>query len=144
MWVWNLVAGIEGGTRLRVFENRALRRIFGPKRNEVTREWRKLQNQELNDPYSAPNIFRVVKSRRMRWVGHVARMGEKRGVYNFLVGKPEWKRPLRRLRSRWENNINMDLQEVGWGHYSGYGQVAGSCGCGNEHSGSIKCGKFLD
>jgi len=74
--------------RLRVFENRVWRRIFGPKRDEVTGEWRKLHNEELNDMYSAPNIVRVIKSRRMRWAGHVARMGERRGVYSVLVGKP--------------------------------------------------------
>jgi hypothetical protein len=79
---------------------RVLRRVFGPKRNEVTREWRKLHNEELNDLYSLPNIVRVVKSRRMRWAGHVTRMGEDRGVYRLLVGKPEGKRPLRRPRSR--------------------------------------------
>jgi len=78
-----------------------LRRIFGPKRNEGTREWRKLHNVELNDLYSSPNIFRVTKSRRIRWAGHVARMGKKRGVYRVLVGKTEGKRPLGRPRRRW-------------------------------------------
>jgi len=100
--------------RLRVFENRVLRRVFGPKRDEVTGEWRKLHNEELSDLYSLPNIVRVVKSRRMRWAGHVARMGW-RGVYRVLVGKPEEKRPLGRPRRRWEDNIKMDLQEVGGG-----------------------------
>jgi hypothetical protein len=80
--------------RLRVFENRVLRRVFGPKRDEVTGEWRKLHNEELNDLYSLSNIVRVVKSRRMRWAGHVAGIGEDRGVYRVLVGKPEGKRPL--------------------------------------------------
>ena len=80
--------------RLRVFENGVLRRIFGPKKDEVTREWRKLHNEELNELYSPPNIVRVIKSRRMRWAGHVARMGERRGVYRVLVGKPEGKRPI--------------------------------------------------
>ena len=94
---------------------RLLRRIFGPKRYEVTWEWRKLHNDELNHLYSSPNIVRVINSRRMRWAGHVARMGEGRGVYRVLVGKPEGKRPLGRPRRRWENNIKMDLQEVGCG-----------------------------
>jgi hypothetical protein len=101
--------------RLRVFENRVLRRVFGPKRDEVTGEWRKLHNEELNDLYSLPNTVRVVKSRRMRWAGHVARMGEDRGVLRVLVGKPEENRPLGRPRRRWENNIKMDFQEVGGG-----------------------------
>ena len=101
--------------RLRVFENRVLRRVFGPKRDEVTEEWRKLHKEELSVLYSLPNILRVVKSRRMRRAGHVARMGEGRGVYGVLVGKPEGKRPLGRPRRRWENNIKKDLQEVGGG-----------------------------
>ena len=84
-------------------------------RDEVTGEWRKLHNEELSDLYSLPNIVRVVKSRRMRWAGHVARMGEGRGVHRVLVGKPEGKRPLGRPRRRWEDNIKMDLQEVGGG-----------------------------
>ena len=96
-----------------MFENRVLRRVFGLKRDEVTGEWRKLHNEELRDLYSLPNIVRVVKSRRMRWVGHVAHVGEGRGVYRALVGKPEGKRPLGRPRRRWEDNIKMDLQEVG-------------------------------
>ena len=95
-----------------MFENRLLRRIFGPERDEVTGEWRKLNNEELKDLFS-PNIFRVIKSRRIRWAGHVARIGEKRGVYRVLVGKSEGKRPLGRSRHRWEDNIKMDLQEVG-------------------------------
>ena len=101
--------------RLRVFENRVLRRVFGPKRDEVTGEWRKLHNKELSDLYSLPNIVRLVKSRRMRWAGHVARMGEVRGVHRVLVGKPEGKRPLGRPRRRWEDNFKMDLQEMGVG-----------------------------
>jgi hypothetical protein len=101
--------------RLRVCENRVLRRIFGPKRDEVTGEWRKLHNEELYDLYCSPNIVRVKNSRRMRWAGHVAGMGEGRGVYRVLVGKPEGKRPLGRSRRRWEDNITMDLQEVGCG-----------------------------
>jgi len=100
----------------RLFEKMVLRRIFGPKRDEVTGEWRRLYNEELNDLYSSPNIVRVIKSRRMRWVGHVARMGEENGVYMVLVGKPEGKRPLGRPRRRCVDNIRMDLQEVGCGH----------------------------
>jgi hypothetical protein len=94
-----------------------LRRVFGSKRDEVTGEWRKLHNEELNDLYSLPNIVWVVKWRRMRWAGHVARMGEERRVHRVFVGKPEGKRPLGRPRRRWEDNINMDLQEVrgSWG-----------------------------
>ena len=97
-----------------MFENRVLR-IFGPKRDEVTRDWRKLHNEELNNLYSSPNIVRMIKSRRMRWAGHVARMGEGRGVYRVLVGKPEGRRPLGRPRRRWEDTIRMDLREVGCG-----------------------------
>jgi hypothetical protein len=100
---------------LRVFQNRVLRRIFGPKRDEITGEWRKLHNEELNGLYSLPNIVGVIKSRRLRWAGHVARMGEGRGGYRVLVGKPEGKRPLGRPRRRWEDNVRMDLQEVGSG-----------------------------
>jgi hypothetical protein len=86
--------------RLRVFENRVLRGIFGPKRDEVTGEWRRLHNEELNDRYSSTNIIRVIKSRKMRWAGHVARMGD-RGAYRVLVGRPEGKSPLGRPRRRW-------------------------------------------
>jgi len=95
--------------KMRVFENMVLRRIFGPRRDEVTGEWRRLHNKELSNLYSSPNIVRVIKSRRMRWAGHVARMGEERGAYRVLVGKPEGKRPLGRPRRRWVNNIRMDL-----------------------------------
>ena len=98
-----------------MFENRVLRRIFGPKKVEVTGEWRKLHNEELNDLYSPPNIVRMIKSRRMTWAGHVARMGERRGIYRVLVGKHEGKRPLGRPRRRWEDNNKMDLQDVGCG-----------------------------
>jgi hypothetical protein len=108
---WSLTFREE--RRLRVFENRVLMRIFGPKRDEVTGEWRKLHNEELNDLHCPPNIVREIKSRRIRWAGHVARMGEERGVYRVLVGKPERKRPLGRPRHRWDDNIKMDLQEVG-------------------------------
>jgi hypothetical protein len=89
-----------------------LRRIFGPKRDEVTGEWRKLHNGELHDLYSSPSIIKMVKTRGMRWAGHVARMGEKRNVYRLLVGKPEGRRPLGRARRRWLDNIRMDLVEV--------------------------------
>jgi len=93
-----------------------LRRIFGPRRDEVTGEWRRLHNEELNDLYSSPSIVRVIKSRRMRWAGHVARMGVERGVYRVLVRKPEGRRPLGRPRRRWVDKIRMDLQEVGCGY----------------------------
>jgi len=95
-----------------VSENRVLRRVFGSKRDEVTGEWRKLHNEELRDLYSLPNIVRVVKSRKMRWAGHVARMWEGRGVHRVLVGKREGKRPLGRPRRRRGDNIKMDLREV--------------------------------
>jgi hypothetical protein len=98
-----------------VFDNRVLRRIFGLKREEVTGEWRKLHNEELRDLYSSPGTIRIIKSRRMRWAGHVARMGEKRNAYRLLLGKSEGKRPLGRPRHRCVDNIRMDLGEVGWG-----------------------------
>ena len=98
-----------------MYENRVLRRIFGPKKVDVTGERRKLHKEELQDMYSSPTIVRVIKSTRMRWAGHVARMGERRVVYKVLVGKPEEKRPLGRPKHRWEDNINVDLQAVGCG-----------------------------
>ena len=110
---WSLTLREE--RRLRVFEYRVLRRVCGSKRDEVTGEWRKLHNDELNDLYCSPNIVLVVKSRRMRWAGNVAVMGEKKGVYRILVGRTKGKRPLGRPRRRWEDNIKMDLQEVGCG-----------------------------
>ena len=111
---WSLTLREE--RKLRVFENMVLRRTFGPRRDEVTGEWRRLHNEELNDLYSSPNIVWVIKSRRMRWAGHVAIMGEERGAYRISVGKPEGKRPLGRRRRRWVDNIRMDLQEVGCGY----------------------------
>jgi hypothetical protein len=95
-----------------MFENRVLRKIFGSKRDEVTRDWCKLHNDELNDLYYSPNIVRVIKTRRMRVAGHVVCMGERRGIHRILVGKPEGKRPLGRPRQRWEYNMKMDCQEV--------------------------------
>jgi hypothetical protein len=126
-----------------VFENRILRRIFGPKRDEVTGEWRKLHNEELHNLYSSPDIVRQVTSRRMRWARHVARMGDERKVYKVLVGKPERRRLLGRPRRRWEDGIRMDLREIGLvggcgldSTGSGQGPVAGCCECGDEPSGS--------
>jgi hypothetical protein len=98
-----------------MFENRVLRRIFGPKRDGATGEWRRLHNEELNDLYSTPNIIRINKSRKMRREGHVARMGENRGAYRILVRGPEGRRQLGRPRRRCEDTIKMALQEVGWG-----------------------------
>ena len=108
--------------KLRVFENMVLRRIFEPRRDEVTGKWR-LHNEELNDLYSSPNIVRVIKSRRIRWAGHVARMGEERVVYRVLVGKTKGRRPLGRPRRRWVDNIRMDLQEVGCGYVDWIGRA---------------------
>jgi hypothetical protein len=110
---WSLTLREEH--RLGVFENRVQRRIFGPKRDEVTGGWRKLHNEELRDLYSSPTIIRILKARRMRWAEHVARMGEKRNAYRLLLGKPEGRRPIGRPRRRWLDNVRMDLVEVGWG-----------------------------
>jgi hypothetical protein len=110
---WSLTLREE--RRLRVCESRALRRILWPKWDNVTVEWRKLHNEKLNDLYCSHNIFRVIKSRRMRWARYVARMGEGIDLYRVLVGKAEEKRPLGRPRRRWEGNIKLDLQEVGCG-----------------------------
>jgi hypothetical protein len=107
-----------------VFENRVLKRICGPKKDEVTGEWRKLHNDELHDLYFSPSIIRIIKSRRMRWEGHVSRMGETMNAYRLLVEKPDGKRPLGRPRRRWLDNIRMDLVEMGWGD-----------GCGLDWSG---------
>jgi hypothetical protein len=97
-----------------------LRRIFGPKRDEVTGEWRILRNEELHNLYSSPDIIRKVKSRRIRWAGHVARMGVDRKLYKVLVRKPEGKRPLGRPRRRWEDGIRLDLREIGLGMWIGF------------------------
>ena len=110
---WSLT--LREGRRQRVFENKVLRRIFGLERDEITRKWRKLHKEERNDLFPSPNIVRAIESRGIRWPRQVARMGERRGVYRVLVGKPEGQRPLGRPRRRWEDNIKMDLQEVGCG-----------------------------
>ncbi|KAJ4426192.1 hypothetical protein ANN_27001 [Periplaneta americana] len=109
---WTFTLGEE--QRLRVFENKVLRKIFGAKRDEVTGEWKKLHNAELRVLYSSPDIIRNIKSRRLRWAGHVAHMGESRNAYRVLVGRPAGKRPLGRPRRRREDNIKMDLREVGY------------------------------
>jgi hypothetical protein len=109
---WSLTLREEH--RLRVFENKVLRRIFGPKKDEVAGGWRKLHNEELHGLYSSLGIVRVIKARRMRWAGNVAHMGEVKGAYNILVGRPEGRRPLGRPRHRWEDNIKMDLKETGF------------------------------
>jgi hypothetical protein len=103
-----------------VFQDRVLRRIFGPKRDEVTREWTKLHSGELHNLYSSSDIIRQIKSGRMRWAGHVARVGQGRNVYRVLVRKPEGKRPLGRPRRRWEDGIKMDLREIDRGVWSGF------------------------
>jgi hypothetical protein len=108
---WFLI--VRAKYKLRVFENRVLRRIFGPKGDGVPGGWRKLHNEELHNLYSSPSIIRIINSRRMRWAGHVARMGEKTNVYRLLVGKPERKRSLGRPRSRWMDNIKKDILEIG-------------------------------
>jgi hypothetical protein len=133
-----------------VFENRVLKRVFGRERDEVIGEWRKLNNEELNDLYSLPNIVRVVKSRKMKWVWHVAHMGDERGVHRVLVGKPEGKRPLGRPRRRWERNIKMDLQEAGRvrGEWMEFAQDRDSwralVSTVRDFRVPKKCGEFLD
>jgi hypothetical protein len=108
-------------------------------------EWRKLHNEELNDVYCSPNIFGAIKS-KIRWVGYVARLGERSGIYRVLVGKPEGRRPLGRLMRRWEDSIKVDLQEVGCRRMELIEllQDMDTCECGNGPSGSIKCEEFLD
>jgi len=117
--------------KLRVFENVVLRRIFGPRRDKVTGKWRKLHNEELNDLYSSPNIVRVIKSRRMRWAGHVVRMSEERVVYRVLLGKSEGRRPLGRPRNRWVDNIRMDLRRWDVCIWTGLGWPRKETGCGH-------------
>jgi hypothetical protein len=111
---WSLA--LREAHRLRVFENRVLRRLFGPKRDEVTGEWRELHNEELCNLYSLPSIIRIINSRRMRWAGHVARIGKKWNACRLLVGKAEGKRQPGRLKRRWVDNIRMDVEQVGWGN----------------------------
>ena len=124
---WSLTLRKE--RRIRVFENSVLRRLFGPKKDEVTSEWRKLHNEKLNDLYSLPNIAWVIKSRKMRLAGHVRKV-ERRGVYRVLVGKPEGKGQLGRPRHRWEDNIKMDLREVGCGLCTGLSWLRTGTGAG--------------
>jgi hypothetical protein len=132
-----------------MFENRVLRRIYGPKRDEMTGGWRKLHNEELSDLNSSPNIIRVKKSRRMRWAGHVARMVKKRVVYRVLVGKPgerdnlgepgsDGRIMLRWIFRKWDVGVRTGSS------WLRVGQEAGTCECGNELLGSIKCVEFLD
>jgi hypothetical protein len=147
-WCETLSLTLREGQRLRDFENRVLRRIFGPKREEDG-SWRKLHHDEFHSLYSSPNIVRVIISRRMRWVGHVARMVEGRGVYRVLIGRPEDRRPLGKPWRRWQDNIKLDLKgdRDQWSELdsagSGYGPVAGFCEHGNEPSGSIKKAGYL-
>jgi hypothetical protein len=135
---WSLTLREE--YRRTVFENRVLRRIFGPKRDEVMGAWRKLHRKELHDLYSSPSIIRIIKSRRMRWAGHVARIGEKRNACRLLVGKPEGKRPLGRPRRWWVANIRMDLGEVGWGDVDWIDLVL----IGIEPTGTMKCWETIE
>jgi len=132
-----------------VFEDRELKRMFGPERDEVTWEWRKLHIEELNDLYSSPSIVRVIKSKRMRWAWHVACMGERRGVYRVLEVKPEGKRPLEDPEVDWRRILRWFFRYLNvkaWTESSWHRieKGGGSCECGNEPSGSVKCGEFLD
>jgi hypothetical protein len=134
-------------SRLRLFENRVLKKIFGPKRDEVTGKWRKLHNEELNNLYSSSSIVRVFKSRRLRWKGYVACKEESRSVLRALVVKSERKRSLGRPRRKWEDNVKMDLQEVGcedmeWIDVAQDRDRWRALECDNKPSGSIKCGKY--
>jgi hypothetical protein len=132
-----------------VSEYRLLKRIFGPKMDEVKGEWRKLHDDEFNDLYPSTNIDRVIKSRRTKLSGHVACMEESRFVNRISMGKPERKRPLVTPRRRWENYIKMDFQDVGCGGHgldrsaSEWGHVVGSYECGNKPLASITCGEFI-
>jgi hypothetical protein len=136
--------------RLRVFENRVLRRIFGLKRDEVIGGWRKLHNEGINNLYSLSIIITTIKSRRVRWAGHVAHMGTKRNTYRILVGKPEAKRPLTRPRRRWVDSVKMNFREIGWGGMDwidlaqGRDQWRALYEHSNEPLGSIKCWKVLE
>ena len=126
-----------------MFENKVLRKIFGPKRDEITGEWRKLHNADLHALHSSPDIIRNLKSRRLSWAGHVARMEQFRNAYRVFVGKPESKRPLGRPRRRWEGNIKINLREVGFDPRDciallKIGPMAGLCKGGNEPPGSLK------
>jgi hypothetical protein len=134
-----------------MFENRELRIIFCPKTDEVTEDWRRLHNEELHNFYSSPNIIRMMKSRRMRWAGYVARMGENRNAYRISVGKPGGKRQLVRRRRRWMNNIKIYLRAIGWCDMDWIDLAQdrdqwreGCCEHGNEPSLSIKCWKILE
>jgi hypothetical protein len=144
-----LVSDSNKGTYTEGFENRALRRIFGTKRKEVTGGWRKLHNEEFHDLYSSPSIIRLIKSRRMRWAGHVPRMGEEMNVRRILVGKPEGKCPLRGPRRGWVDNIRMDIVEMGWGGVDWIDLAKDrdnwrTCESDNEPSGSIKCRETIE
>jgi hypothetical protein len=135
-----LVSEIRVEHRLRVFGDRVLRRIFVPKRGEVTGEWRKLHSGELHNLYSFPRIIRQIKSRRMRWAGHVEHMGEGRKVYRVLVVMPEGKRPLERQRHRWQNGIRMGLRDVEWGGGGGGGGLNYHGWGGGRGAGGGDCG----
>jgi len=147
MGVWPVTPREKNG--LRTFEIRVLRKILGPKRDEVAEESRRLHNEEFHDLNASPNIIRVIKSRRVRRAGHVTRMGDRRGAYRFLMGRPDGKRPLGKPRPRGEDNIKMDLQDVGWREaltglfWIRMGKGVGAYECSNEPSGSIKCGELL-